>query len=76
MDAAVLADLKRALADVVRPAPGANLSAALDAIERAQAALGRDVDPRLGHYLTGRSYVKALNFLEGREAENLKGACG
>lgn len=76
MNATVLAELKTALAALAKPAPGTNPGATLDAIERAQAALGRDVDPRLAHYLAQRSYVKALNFLEGREADNAKGACG
>ena len=69
-------ELKTALAALVNLTPGAPVGPVLDAIERAQAGLGRDLDPRLSHYLTGHSYVKALQWLEGREADNAKGTCG
>ncbi len=76
MNPTAVADLRTALAALVRPAPGSNIAAALDAIEKARAALGPGVDPQLSHYLTGHSYLKALNWLEGRQAENAKGGCG
>ena len=76
MDEAILTRLRMALAGLVRPSPGADLTKTLDDIETAAAALGAAADPRLRHYLDGRSYVKALNWLEGREAENARGRCG
>jgi hypothetical protein len=76
MDAERFAALKTALAALVHLKPGEPVGPVLDAIERAQAGLGPGLDPRLSHYLTGHSYVKALAWLEGREADNAKGACG
>lgn len=38
--------------------------------------LPRDSDPNLRHYLQKKSYAKARLLLEGREQENVRGACG
>jgi hypothetical protein len=40
------------------------------------AQLGRGTDPSLLHYLHKKSYEKARLLLEGRDAENARGACG
>ena len=45
----------------------------LDALER---ELGPDAPAQLRHYLHQKSYRKAHLFLQGREAENLRGTCG
>jgi hypothetical protein len=47
--------------------------AKLDALE---AEMGPEVHPQLRHYLHQKSYRKAHIFLEGRDAENLRGNCG
>jgi hypothetical protein len=44
------------------------LRAVSEKIEQLQAELPQPVDPRLAHYLQRRSYDKALEFLEGKEA--------
>ena len=49
------------------------LFAQLDALE---AELGADAPAQLRHYLHQKSYRKAHLFLQGREAENLRGNCG
>ena len=46
----------------------ARLRAVSEKIEQLQAELPQPVDPRLAHYLQRRSYDKALEFLEGKEA--------
>jgi hypothetical protein len=38
--------------------------------------LPKDADPNLLHYLNRKSYEKARLLLEGRDAENPRGACG
>jgi hypothetical protein len=47
--------------------------ARLDALEQ---EIGAGYDPQLRHYLRQKSYRKAHLWLQGREAENLKGNCG
>lgn len=37
--------------------------------------LPADADPRLRHYMSQKSYQKALNFLQGRANENADGDC-
>ncbi len=38
--------------------------------------LPRETDPNLLHYLHKKSYEKARFLLQGRDAENVQGACG
>jgi len=45
----------------------------LDELER---EIGHEAHPQLRHYLHQKSYRKAHLFLQGREAENLRGNCG
>jgi hypothetical protein len=47
--------------------------ARLDALE---AEMDSSVHPQLRHYMHQKSYRKAHLFLQGREAENLRGSCG
>ena len=42
----------------------ARLHAISERIDKLAAALPRPIDPRLAHYLEGRSFDKALEFLE------------
>jgi hypothetical protein len=42
----------------------ARLRVISEKIDKLQAALTRQIDPRLAHYLQRRSYDKALEFLE------------
>ncbi len=49
------------------------LFARLDALE---AEVDATFPPQLRHYLHQKSYRKAHLFLQGREAENLRGNCG
>ena len=49
------------------------LFAQLDALE---AELDASAPAQLRHYLHQKSYRKAHLFLQGREAENLRGNCG
>jgi hypothetical protein len=44
-------------------------------IDELAAALPRDADPTLLHYLQRKSYEKARRFLEGREKETEAGLC-
>ena len=46
----------------------ARLRAVSERIDKLQAALPQPVDPQLAHYLQRKSYDKALEFLEGRDA--------
>jgi hypothetical protein len=47
--------------------------ARLDALE---AEMDSSFHPQLRHYLHQKSYRKAHTFLQGRDAENLRGNCG
>lgn len=78
MERQLLTELREALAALVVPAADRKLGVAesLERIERLEGRLGDAIEPRLKHYLTQRSYQKALLFLEGREAENERGNCG
>jgi hypothetical protein len=55
--------------------PKPDLIPIFETIDRLGTKLGRDVDPSLLHYLQKKSYEKARLYLEGREAENARGAC-
>lgn len=57
----------------VNPKPDLRpLFARLDALA---GQLPKDTDPDLLHYLHRKSYEKARLWLEGRDAENARGAC-
>ncbi len=49
----------------------ARLRGISEKINKLQAALLRPIDPQLAHYLTRRSYDKALELLEGRAPSRL-----
>jgi len=46
----------------------ARLREVSEKIDKLQAALPQPVDPQLAHYLQRKSYDKALEFLDGRDA--------
>lgn len=65
----------------IKDSDGPAISAALTEIEALQAAHGPELDPRLQHFLTGRSYAKALAWLGGGDELPAKpasppGGCG
>ena len=56
--------------------PKPSLLPLFERIENLTARLGRETDPSLLHYLHKKSYEKARMYLEGRDAENVRGGCG
>lgn len=66
------AELTQALETLLRaigppPAPAGELQAALRRVDGLTQSLGPDTPPQLRHFLQRRSYVKALEYLQGRE---------
>ena len=64
------AELRQALETLLRaigppPAPAAELQAALRRVDGMTQSLGPDTPAQLRHFLQRRSYVKALDFLQG-----------
>ena len=64
----------------IKSGDGAALSSALSALETAHARHRGALDPRLEHFLEGRSYAKALALLGGESefnrASSPPGGCG
>lgn len=52
-----------------------NFVEVFNAIDDLTKQLPRDTDPQLLHYLHKKSYEKAINFLDGRDEDNLNGGC-
>lgn len=77
-----LARLARTLDDYLEAVPrqkepGApDLLAIFDRLDALERELDGSFPAQLRHYLHQKSYRKAHLFLQGREAENLKGNCG
>jgi hypothetical protein len=62
------AKIKEALIQLhvgIKNSDGPAISAALNQIEALQAEYGRELHPQLQHFLSGRSYAKALTYLGG-----------
>jgi hypothetical protein len=59
-----------------REANPPDLLAIFARLDVAAAEVGDEFPAQLRHYLHQKSYRKAHLFLEGREAENLRGNCG
>ena len=78
IERAVLQALKD-LDDAVRAARVSgtklNLLPLFDRLEELARQLPKGTNPDLLHYLNRKSYEKARLLLEGREAENVRGAC-
>lgn len=62
------AKIKEALIQLhagIKDSDGPAVSAALNQIEKLQAEHGAELHPQLQHFLSGRSYAKALAYLGG-----------
>jgi hypothetical protein len=70
-----LLDLDRAVASMARANPKPNLLPLFSRLDELTGALPKTTEPLLLHYLHKKSYEKARLFLQGREAENLRGNC-
>jgi len=71
-----LADLEAAVQSMATADPKPNLVPLFDRIDELGRLLPRESDPTLLHYLHKKSYEKAKLWLQGREAENVRGNCG
>lgn len=65
----------------IKDSDGPAISASLEELDGLTAAHGSELDPRLHHFLSGRSYAKALAYLGGGEPMTAKpstppGGCG
>jgi len=72
---ATLRDLEAKVAAMPTASPKPNLLPVFEKIDALTRALGPDADHSLLHYLHKKSYEKARLYLEGRDAENARGAC-
>ena len=72
---ATVNDLEAKVASRKTANPKPNLLPVFEKLETLTAQLGRDADHSLLHYLHKKSYEKARLYLEGRDAENARGAC-
>jgi hypothetical protein len=78
MAATVLDEVKASLIALVGGMNQADTNAMLgsmEALDRLLASRGRELDPRLTHFLERRSYAKALQFLGGA-SDVPSGTCG
>jgi hypothetical protein len=65
----------------IKNSDGPGVSAALGELEALLAAHGAEIHPQLAHFLSGRSYAKALAYLGGGDGLTSKpssppGGCG
>ena len=72
---ATLKDLEAKVASIKTANPKPNLLPVFERLEVLTAQLGPRADHSLLHYLHKKSYEKARLYLEGRDAENARGAC-
>jgi hypothetical protein len=72
---ATLQELDRLVQSMKTADPKPNLIPVFERLDSLTTRLGRDSDPSLLHYLHKKSYEKARLYLEGRAAENARGAC-
>lgn len=70
-----LAGLAAAVKSMPAADPKPDLLPIFARIDKLAKQLPRDADPTLLHYLHRKSYEKARLFLEGRNAENVRGNC-
>ena len=73
---ATLVELETRVQSMGRAQPKPNLLPLFARLDDLSQQLPRDSDPNLRHYLQKKSYAKARLLLEGREQENVRGACG
>jgi hypothetical protein len=72
---ATLRDLEAKVEAMRTDSPKPNLLPVFEKLETLTRALGPEADHSLLHYLHKKSYEKARLHLEGRDAENARGAC-
>lgn len=72
---ATLKDLEVKVQSMKTANPKPNLLPVFEKLEILTGQLGRDADLSLLHYMHKKSYEKARLYLEGRDAENARGAC-
>ncbi len=70
-----LNDLDRMVQSIKTANPKPNLLPLFEKLEGLTSRLGPQGDSSLLHYLHKKSYEKARLYLEGRDAENARGAC-
>lgn len=58
----------------IKNSDGPAISASLAELDNLLAAHGSEIDARLHHFLSGRSYAKALTYLGGSEPATAPGA--
>ena len=71
-----LAELEEGVAVMKTADPKPNLVPLFDRLTRFSSQLPPDTHAQLIHYLGNGSYEKARLWLQGRDAENLRGLCG
>ena len=71
-----LAELEKGVAAMKTAGAKPNLVPLFDRLTRFSSELPRDTHAQLIHYLGNGSYEKARLWLQGRDAENLRGLCG
>jgi hypothetical protein len=70
-----LLELEATVAALPTANPKPSLLALFARLDELRLQLPPQTDPRLLHYLDGKSYQKARRWLEGRETENAVGRC-
>ncbi|MBI2929721.1 MAG: hypothetical protein HYY24_29025 [Verrucomicrobia bacterium] len=70
-----LIELESMVQSIANANPKPSLRPIFARLDELAARLPPETDPRLLHYLAGKSYQKARLWLEGREAENAVGSC-
>ena|SRR5688572_15589204 len=72
---ATLRDLEAKVQAMRTADPKPSLLPVFEKLDTLTRQLGQDADHSLLHYLHKKSYEKARLYLEGRDAENARGAC-
>jgi hypothetical protein len=70
-----LVTLDRMVQSIQTASPKPNLLPLFEKLDSLTRSLPAGTDPSLLHYLYKKSYEKARLHLEGRDAENARGAC-
>jgi hypothetical protein len=71
-----LLELEAAVEGMSTKSPKPDLMPIFERLDRLSVELPSGTDPALTHYLQKKSYQKARLWLQGRDAENQRGACG
>lgn len=71
-----LVEMDSAVATMRSGGPKVNLVPTFERLDQLASQLPRGGDPELAHFLQRKSYEKARLLLQGRGAENARGACG